>query len=697
MRARRHILSGLLLLCAPLASAGTPALIELGRHVPGYGTTGPAGMVVADFDGDGLDDLVVPAQSGTSLFQVFGQGASGIVSKQVVFVPDDALVGASVAVIGGAPNLVTVSIHGVVRRFAGWPLVEVQSFDMQALEVGAAAVGDIDNDGELELVYSLGYFSTSVEARTLLDGALEWSLPLPESRGLLLRQFDADPALEIVLSGVPGRVIDGATQATDWSYKDGFGFLLAAGEFKPGGGLEFAAVNTWGPIVGFQSAPWSPVWDLEQFDVFALASADFDGDGFDEIIEADGSWGAIHIIDGQSLAVRIEIPHGGMDPVSVVAWDHDGVGGPDVAAAAYDPTWYGKPMLRLGDATDASTIWELPADRRPGFQPLAMARTAAGFSLAWGFGTHTNYGGWAEMDASNGQERWRSPTGIDSQHPFYMQVRDTIYANGGTQLVVAGAPYSYSVRFISLDPVTHATQWLLDGEVEPALLNRVLLQMTPLDVAGTPMIAACVDTGSGKRMLLIDAAAGTLAWTSVIMADNGVHCDVIAGRFSDGANPLVVAVMDASLRAFDTVTHLLAWTLPGPVDGASLIENGVSGRELAVFKGSELRFHDAGTRELLRSFDLGARITAVLEVNGDLHGLLVAAGGRLLLVDGSNGAILHATGYLGDRLAEGNRIATVSLGGGYTLVAVGSEGGVFRYRLYTGDGIFDDGFESIVD
>ena len=67
MRARRHVLSGLLLLCAPLASAGTPSLIELGRHVPGYGTTGPAGMAIADFDGDGLDDLVVPAQSGTSL------------------------------------------------------------------------------------------------------------------------------------------------------------------------------------------------------------------------------------------------------------------------------------------------------------------------------------------------------------------------------------------------------------------------------------------------------------------------------------------------------------------------------------------------------------------------------------------------------------------------------------------------------
>lgn len=31
------------------------------------------------------------------------------------------------------------------------------------------------------------------------------------------------------------------------------------------------------------------------------------------------------------------------------------------------------------------------------------------------------------------------------------------------------------------------------------------------------------------------------------------------------------------------------------------------------------------------------------------------------------------------------------------MVGIGSDGGVFRYRLYTGDGIFTDGFESSVD
>ena len=114
-----------------------------------------------------------------------------------------------------------------------------------------------------------------------------------------------------------------------------------------------------------------------------------------------------------------------------------------------------------------------------------------------------------------------------------------------------------------------------------------------------------------------------------------------------------------------------------------------------VFSGSVLHFHEAATRALLRSFDLGAPVAAVRQIGGDLQGLLAAAGGRLLLVDGRTGVIRHATGYLGNELGKRNRIATADLGGGYTRVGVGSDGGVIRFRLYTGDGIFDYGFESI--
>ena len=74
-------------------------------------------------------------------------------------------------------------------------------------------------------------------AYSLTSGAQLWSAPVGTSyyASLHVAQLDADPALEIVLSGMPGTIVDGATRATEWAYKDGFAQLLEHGRF--GGSL----------------------------------------------------------------------------------------------------------------------------------------------------------------------------------------------------------------------------------------------------------------------------------------------------------------------------------------------------------------------------------------------------------------------------------------------------------------------------
>lgn len=683
--------------CASLSWAGTPALVELGRHVPGFSFAGPALFAIADFDGDGLDDIVVPAQSGTSLFQVFGHGATGIVSKQAVFLPDVALEAALVATVDGQPQLVTVSQGGMVRRFTGWPLVEVHSFDVGAHPIVSAAVADIDNDGELDLVTSSAYEGYVLHAHVLLDGQWRWSLAGIGGRDMLPGQFDADPALEIVLAGTPGRVIDGATHATDWFHADGFRSFIVGGRFQASGGNQFLAAWENGGIVAFQSAPWLSIWDLETLHVTALAVADLDDDGIDDIIEAESGSMDVNIIDGGTRTVRLSIPYQASKMSAIAAWDHDGDGESDVAFSVGASNGLPPALVRLADAKNGSTLWEYSDGQLPSYQRLAMSASGSGYSLVHPFATQSVDGGWAQMDAMDGHAQWRTPPAY-AEGPFTFVVpKDTTFTRRGSGLVLAGGHASAGARFIGLDAQSHAVLWVLDGTTEPALLNRGVLDVTELEIGGDSKIAACLIEGAGKRLALIDAATGTLSWNSVVMESSTGGCGVLTGRFSDGANPLVVAVLRTSLRAFDSTTHALAWTLPGPVDGASVVEGGVAGREFVVFEGSQLRFHDAGTRALLRSFDLGMPVGAVKQVNGDIHGLLVAAGGHLLLVDGANGTVVQSSGYLGHDLGKGNRIATVDLGGGYTLIGIGSEGGVFRYRLYTGDGIFTDGFETSVD
>lgn len=278
-----------------------------------------------------------------------------------------------------------------------------------------------------------------------------------------------------------------------------------------------------------------------------------------------------------------------------------------------------------------------------------------------------------------------------------MSPSDALHVSGGPNgsLVLIGISYSANgSRMIALDAQTHAIRWIVDGTTYSAL-TRAVGGATSVELGGTAMIGACLNDYADSRIVLVDAASGTPVWASVAMATDNNECGIMAGRFTPSGNPLVVAVLDGSLRAYDAVTHTLTWILEVPADGATLLEQGASGREFVVFEGSTLRFHDAATRDVLRTFDLGLPIHAVRQVRGDIRGLLVAVDGHLLIVDGITGVIRHATDYLGNNLGKGNRIAIADLGGGYTRVGVGSDGGVIRFRLFTGDGIFDDGFESI--
>src|SRR5690606_22355222 len=125
---------------------------------------------------------------------------------------------------------------------------------------------------------------------------------------LMLAQLDADAALEIVAAATPGVVIDGATQAIDWSWPAGFGAYLAPGHFQPGGGVQFVAAETWFRFTVFQSAPWQALWQAELGDIEAIHAVDLDGDGIDEIIEGDGQWGDVHVYDSATQSVRFTIP-----------------------------------------------------------------------------------------------------------------------------------------------------------------------------------------------------------------------------------------------------------------------------------------------------------------------------------------------------------------------------------------------------
>src|SRR5690606_33404858 len=177
-----------------------------------------------------------------------------------------------------------------------------------------------------------------------------------------------------------------------------------------------------------------------------------------------------------------------------------------------------------------------------------------------------------------------------------------------------------------------AVRWSLDLTDWPDLTQRELVDVKELDLGGSLALVSCHDMTNGSRLFMMDAHTGAPLWESVVMSVNSLGClDVLAGPFEDAGDPLVAAVFPESIRAFNANTHLLEWIFTVESDGASLIEGGVDGHELVVFQGSHLRFYHAASRTLLRQFDLGMPVTALTEIDGDIHHLLVAAGGHLLL------------------------------------------------------------------
>jgi hypothetical protein len=697
-------------ICSSTSSAASP-LEELGRAVPGLGEAGIGGFAVADFDGDSRPDLAIPAVNGGSVIvEILGEVDGSLGVKQILLLPDASLVRVLVSNASGAPRLLTLGSEGTVREFGGWPLAELRDFPLDDQAFKAAAVGDIDADGSEELVVSAppwyGAEDAFVSVYDLATGARRWTLPGVGGGDIVLEQLDADPALEIVLAGTPGVILDGATEASDWSYKDGFGNYLAAGHFEDGGGGQFVAAHDWDVFTIFQSAPYSPVWDASVFDIDAIAAADLDGDGFDEIIEGDGQWGGVNIYDSKTHDVRLGIPHASWGISALAAGAFVDPGAASIAFGSRQAVFDDEDVLRIVDASNGSTQWELDAAMPGPYAPVALGDVDGDGSTEFLYASVGNvysHGVISQMDALGGEAEWQSPMqNGNANDPYYMLpiALGAVPGEGGHsgRIIVAGTSI-YAGRILGIDGATHEVLYQVGTYAAGPMNHRYVAGMTTddLDDDGTPEIAVCTyaaDTGaSGARLFVFSSDDGSLLWESIALGSGFDGCKgVMTGHFDEGADPLVVAVMPSSLRAFDASTHLLAWTMPIAADGATLLPRGVAGREFVVFSGSTLTFFDAATRAELRRFDVGADVLAVRE-SRDIGSLIVAAGGRLLLVDGAGGSILGASGFLGNGLGAANQLALDHGGDGTYLVGAGSNVGAFRYRLTLTESIFANGFE----
>lgn len=698
-----------LLTCGRAGLASAAASVELGEVnllVPGYLSGVTADMPTADFDGDGLPDVVaLGGLEYSNLIQIIGfEPGSGWRVKQS-FVPNSG---------GNGPGIVNLVAwaaadgahlaflkNRLLNVYAGWPLAFVRQIQFDSsVDPNDIQVADVDNDGVVELLVASSAADGSLLAYSLTTGDPLWSIPHVSNynSSLLVAQLDADPALEILLGGSPGVVVDGATHAVEWQYPDGFGWRLHSGRF---GGMapRFASVDY--DVRMFQSQPWTRLWEMGGINANSSTVADVDGDGTDELICGSNAIPrGIRVIDSQSHAIRSSFD--GIDSIGIAGADFDGDGQVEIAIGLGSRTTPpAATSFRVINAATGVAEYSVPILAPGPYVAGAFIADGGTTDLIFGSASGLDYAGTiTRSDALTGAIRWRSAAGVAALD--LKKIRNVVVTQLAGQaspvVLASGSGESsnpYSGRIVALNADTGAPLWSIDS-TSGALPDSVTINgLAAIDLNGDAITDSVLACTSERRLRLFDAASQAPIWSSVVMSGDckGAFSMTSAGTLQ------FVAVISGALRAYDAQSHLLSWSLPDSIllEGATYLPQGVDGPELALYSTYGVSFYDAETRQFLREFEFNNMnpVEAVAQPAGSsIHELLVAINDRLHVVDGETGEVRASSAALGMKAGRFNQLAVRRESDGTYLVGTGSDVAVFTHRLgILPDMLFADGFE----
>ncbi|MBX3700573.1 MAG: hypothetical protein KF903_06185 [Dokdonella sp.] len=692
-----------------------PEFRPLGRITDYFQGAGSGGIAKADFDQDGADEMVFGAASGDPLLYVVGDDGSGVpgIKQSLIITGTSGQPGyAPYATIlaweqGAGAKLVAVTRDGTALVFSGWPLAEEYRFAVAGAAV-AAAIGDVDADGNDEL---LVLTQNGVHVYSMASGAALWSHAITTGSDIALAQLDADPALEIVITGSNvGIVLDGATRATEWSYADGFGQRLATGVFTAGGMTQWVGAKGWYWFSIFGSSPWSRLWDYAtQSDIGAIATGDLDGAGIDSILYGDSQWGKVHIINPATHQERFSIPYDGFSVRAIAIANLLGGNNPQIGFLSASTATDGG-LFTLASAATGGTVWQFESVGGP-YRVTAVGDVdgdGADEIVAATGGSQYNLGV-SVYDFVTGQRKWQSPPPApNADDPFYMLVRRIKLvprANApGMNIVLAGSGTYYG-KAVVIDGVDKHVIRQIGHYQTPSIPDRAITGIGMLDFDHDGVddfvfaTAPSTTATSGAKLFVVSGTSEQILWESIAMGSgfSDINDVLVIPPQTAGAASELVAVLPGSLRAYNSQTLLLDWVIPATNTGAAYIADGVAGPEFVTWQtNGAVTFYDAATQAYLRAFSLASPLSALTVLQGGEGSLLAAADNRLELVAGNDGSVLAASDPLGElwSMAPLAAPAAVPTGTSSWHVALASQPALWRMQLDATDRIFLGTFDS---
>lgn len=344
------------LMTATTTNAAPPAIsFAVGITTTSGVGTGPNGVAVADFDGNGKLDLAVAngASNNVSILLGYGTGtfiannfspfAAGTLPTAIVGADFDGDTKADLAIVDNTANAVTVLINNGSGTFTA---AANSPFTVGSLPI-AIAVGDFNNDNHKDLaVVNNGGSSVTI---LLGDGSGDFA-PASGSpitvgsgaRSIAVGKFNNDSNQDLVvanstantLSILTGDGLGGFSASTITGFTNPY--AVAVGDFNKDTKQDIAVVSNSNHNVtillgdglgAFQTkGPYTA-----NMGASALAIADFNGDGILDIATADGlSTVSLLAGNGDGTFAAVVVFNTGNSPRGIVAADFNGDGKPDL-------------------------------------------------------------------------------------------------------------------------------------------------------------------------------------------------------------------------------------------------------------------------------------------------------------------------------------------------------------------------------
>ena len=269
------------------------------------------GMSTGDLNGDGVQDIAFGTKNGYVIvlngingqelwtYRITSDEASEPISADVVDVDDDGPLEIIAAGKGDASNDWRGIVYALDRD--GEEMWVARSSHNEVVDL---AYGDVDGDGDTDVVASAGTYPWGGGEVILLDGATGtqiWSQSLGggHGRGIDAWDVDGDGDYEIAVENYDNKVflLDGKTGDVLWSRsKPWYGRDVVIGDVDSDGTYE--VVSGAGQVVVFDpvgNQKWTAPKEDEGMNI---SVRDITGDGLNEVVFSSGFSGMSYVLDG---------------------------------------------------------------------------------------------------------------------------------------------------------------------------------------------------------------------------------------------------------------------------------------------------------------------------------------------------------------------------------------------------------------